>query len=139
MNKGFALSKLNRHEEALETFNKTIQLKPDYALAYYNKGCTLDELSRFAEAVEAFNKSIQLDPNDKNAWNNKGTNLYRLDRYEEALDACNKAIEIDKKYGPEYFIKAQILLARNQFMSGMRVLQQAIYESRYEGHYSKDS
>jgi tetratricopeptide (TPR) repeat protein len=35
---GTALESLERHEEALQAFNKSIELNPKYVVAHYNKG-----------------------------------------------------------------------------------------------------
>jgi len=59
---GCALGKLERYEEAIKAYDRAIELKPDYAIAYYNKGCTLGKLERYEEAIVAYDKAIELDP-----------------------------------------------------------------------------
>ncbi|MDX2050179.1 MAG: tetratricopeptide repeat protein, partial [Rickettsiaceae bacterium] len=67
-NKGLALSKLSRHEDAIAAFNEAIRLKPEdnefCASAYVNKGTALDVLSRYEEAVLAYDEAIRLKPED---------------------------------------------------------------------------
>ena len=54
------LDKLERHQEALDCYTKALELKPDYAKAWYNMGNTLDKLERHQEAKECFEKAKKL-------------------------------------------------------------------------------
>ncbi len=92
--KGETLAALGRHDEALEAFNKALEIKRDSYKAWYNKGAALAALSRHDEALEAYNKAIEIKGNFYLAWANKGVVLADLGRHDEALEAYNKAIEI---------------------------------------------
>ena len=57
INKGKALYELGRPEEAIECFDKAIELDPKKASAWYNKGTALTSLGRPEEAIECFDKA----------------------------------------------------------------------------------
>ena len=97
-NKGYALAKLGRYEEAIRCFDKAIEIDPKHAVAWNNKGVTLGELGRYEEAIRCYDKALEIDPKDANAWNNKGYALEELGRYEEAIRCFDKAIEIDPEH-----------------------------------------
>ena len=42
---------LSRHKEAIASYNKAINLKPDYAEAYYNLGISLNNFDKHQEAI----------------------------------------------------------------------------------------
>lgn len=87
------------YQKAIEYYNKAIELKSDFALAWLNKGVALGRLNRSGEALKAFDKAIELKPNYAEAWYNKGVVLGKLGRPpEEALKAYDKAIEIKPDY-----------------------------------------
>ncbi|WP_218461046.1 tetratricopeptide repeat protein [Rickettsia sp. TH2014] len=65
---GNALDNLKRYEEAIQAFDKAIELKPDDAVAYYNKGNALNILERYEEAIVAYDKAIDLDPDYAEAY-----------------------------------------------------------------------
>ena len=58
--KGTALGKLERHEEALSCFEEAIKLYPEYLLALYGKGNSLRKLGRDEEAEQCLAKAREL-------------------------------------------------------------------------------
>ena len=61
-NRGTALRKLKRFDEALSCYDAALALKPDYADASYNRGFVLQELKRFDEALACYDKACLLQP-----------------------------------------------------------------------------
>lgn len=59
-NKGTALNKLKRYQEAIEFYNKSIELNPTYSAVYNGKGIALSNLERYQEAIEYYSKAIEL-------------------------------------------------------------------------------
>jgi tetratricopeptide (TPR) repeat protein len=90
---GTALQKQGRHEEALKTFDKAVQLKPDDAELWINLGNVLVELDRPTEAVLGFQHALKLNPSRWEAANKSGYLFFRLERFEEArahFDLCDQ-------------------------------------------------
>ena len=52
-NKGVDLAKLKRYEEAIEAYEKAIEINPKDDDAWFNKGVVVWELERYEEAIEA--------------------------------------------------------------------------------------
>lgn len=89
---------LGDFENALEDFNKVLQLQPPQRLAsvvYVDRGNTLHELGRDDEAIADYTKAIELNPNDGVAFYNRGLSYFSIDKNAEAIDDYSKAIEID--------------------------------------------
>ena len=57
-NMGNALKDQGKLEEAIESYNKALSLKPDYAEAYNNMGNALKDQGKLEEAIEAYNKAL---------------------------------------------------------------------------------
>ncbi|MDH4267145.1 MAG: tetratricopeptide repeat protein, partial [Deltaproteobacteria bacterium] len=57
-NRGLALSKLERYQEAVAAFKKG----GDEASAYYNLGCIYMMQGKYEESIEAFQKAIDIKP-----------------------------------------------------------------------------
>jgi tetratricopeptide (TPR) repeat protein len=110
---GVALLKLRRYQEALEAFDKALEIQESlesfekapqtnaiFADAWYNKGLTLVKLCRYELASDAFDKALEIKQKSKpeiamewyNASYNKGLTLFRCCQYEEALKAFEEAL-----------------------------------------------
>ncbi|WP_019500562.1 tetratricopeptide repeat protein [Pseudanabaena sp. PCC 6802] len=67
-------------KEALASYDKAIQLKPDFAEAWSNRGVALRELKRYEEALASFDKALQIQPNAANSWYARGLSLSAMKR-----------------------------------------------------------
>jgi tetratricopeptide (TPR) repeat protein len=89
---------LGRTEEAIATYQRAIQLDPNYAYPHNGLGTVYADLGRTGEAMAAFQQAIQLDSKYATPHNGLG-NVYRdLGRFEEAIAAHQRAIQLDSKY-----------------------------------------
>ncbi len=97
-NLGYALSTLQRYDEALASYNTAIELKPDFADAHYSRGVILDALKRPEEALASFEAAIALRPDHIVALNNRGVSLTELKRHKEALASLDQALAQEPRY-----------------------------------------
>jgi tetratricopeptide (TPR) repeat protein len=61
------LQRQDNHDEAIKSFDRAIELKPDDVTVWLNKGFSLHFLGRKGDAIKCFDKAIQLDPNNQDA------------------------------------------------------------------------
>ena len=92
-NKGGALYSLGKYDEAIECYDKAIQIDPDSPVVWNNKGLALNSLGKYDEAIASYDKAIQIDPDDADVWNNKGLALNSLGKYDEAIASYDRAIQ----------------------------------------------
>lgn len=59
---GFLLSRQGRHEEALTSYDRALELRPSFALAHMWRGQSLAPLTRTREAWEAEESAHRIDP-----------------------------------------------------------------------------
>jgi tetratricopeptide (TPR) repeat protein len=107
--KGQVFFSQGRYGEALQTFDKSIQMNPKYAESWNYKGIVLLLTCKFEEAIKCFDVAIALEPSFATAWNNKGEALYAMGRYDEAIQACDRAIQLDPRSADTWYTKALIL------------------------------
>src|SRR5262249_44734801 len=48
----------------LNSYNRALQLEPNYAFAWSNKGYVLKNQGKYGEALACYDKAIELDPED---------------------------------------------------------------------------
>lgn len=73
--KGANLFGQGKYDEALQAFDKAIEINPQLAGAWTGKGYALIALGKYDEAVQAFDKAIEINPNDANALDDKNNAL----------------------------------------------------------------
>ncbi|MGD0786327.1 MAG: tetratricopeptide repeat protein [Sedimentisphaerales bacterium] len=93
-NLGNAYARLGRWQDAIESYEQAIGIKPDYAQAYYNLGNTCYSLGRCYEAINFFEQAIKINSDYAEAYYNLGIACYDLGRYQNAIDAYKQAVRI---------------------------------------------
>ncbi len=76
--------KLGTAEEALEAYDKAIQLYSRFTEIWSNRGIALFALGRCEEAVNSYNAAIQIKPT-ANLYNSKGLVLGQIGLYNEDI------------------------------------------------------
>ena len=62
---GFGYLSTDKLDEAIEEFNKAVELTPGYVTAWNNLGDTLEQKKEFKGAIEAYEESLSLAPGNK--------------------------------------------------------------------------
>ena len=55
------LSRKGRYQEAIDAFNRDIELNPEFPDVWHNKGIALEKLGKHKEASEAYNKAAKIE------------------------------------------------------------------------------
>ncbi len=69
--KGNTLYALRKNEEAIDAYNKAIEIYPQDTTIYDNKGYSLFLLGRISGVIESVCESIRIDENNANALYNR--------------------------------------------------------------------
>ena len=96
---GACYRQVGKNEGAAKMFSVAVNIKPNYAEAYFNLGSTLRELGQVDEAIESYKKAISIQPNYHDAYNNLG-NILKNDKDE--LIASIENLEWAVAYNPNY-------------------------------------
>jgi tetratricopeptide (TPR) repeat protein len=64
--------------DAIESYDRAIEINPKYALAWNGKGLALDSMGRYEEAIKCFDKAIEANPNDAMAMLRTGFALVQM-------------------------------------------------------------
>jgi len=88
---GTAAAQTGKLEKAINSFEKAISLKPNYAEAHNNFGNALKEQGRLEEAIEAFHKALSLKPGFAEAYRNIGNALKDV-KFNHSIPEIHKTI-----------------------------------------------
>jgi len=118
---GAALHGQGKLQEAVQAYDKAIQLNPDYAEAYCNRGNTLKDLGRLDEALQNYDKVIQLKPDFAEAYCNLGAVLKELGRLSDAVKSLERAIQLKPDLNEAYSIRGDVYLFQGLNKKGLRM------------------
>jgi tetratricopeptide (TPR) repeat protein len=113
--KGTRYADQKQYEEAIQAFNKAIELDPDNNISYYERGRVCGTLKRYNEAIADFDKVIELDPSFISAYANKGFCLREMGRFDEAIHALDKVIELDPQDVWSYNERGRVHYVRKNY------------------------
>lgn len=105
-------------EEAINYFNKAIEIEPLNYLAWSNKGLTLKIVNRHEDALMCYERALSLCPDHVNSWFNKAVLLGCMNRYEEASECYKKVLELE----PEHELARRDLRILTQFLNDQKQL-----------------
>ena len=53
---------MGKYDEAIQAYDRAIEINPQYTDAWYNKGETLRRQDKYDEAIQAYDKAIKINP-----------------------------------------------------------------------------
>jgi CheY-like chemotaxis protein len=136
--------KHGKFQDALQSFDRVLEIEPDHVGAWNGRGICLKELGRYEEAIQCFNKVISINPGDEEVYYNRGEAQEKLGKsngdlklFEEAIKSFDAVLNLNPHhvYAWNYrgvclkelgryeeakrcFDHAQLLIRRGQNKSG---------------------
>ncbi len=101
--------------EALQVFDKAVQLKPDDADLRRNLGNALVEVERPADAILSFQEALKRDPGHWDAAQKAALLLYQAERFEEALIHFSRCDALKPDHFPTIYMRAMTLQKLTRF------------------------
>lgn len=123
---GKLLADDNKYEEAIEKYDKALEINPKDPIALYNKGVALYYQSEYANALKAFEEAINFDHKYAKPWNGKGVALYMLEKHDESIKAFDEAIEIDPNDAAPWNNKGYALSQLGRYDDAIKAFDKAI-------------
>ncbi|HPJ82539.1 MAG: tetratricopeptide repeat protein [Bacteroidales bacterium] len=104
-----------RYQQAIDNFNKLIQLDPNLHEAYFFRGIGKYNLGDFLGARADFDKALSIHPIFTLAYHYRAITNSRLGDYENALADLQEAIDLRPGYNGLYFSRGVTYLLSQQF------------------------
>lgn len=100
---GLAEAQKKKYRKAINSYDNSIQLKPDYMKAYNNRGNAKVALRCHEEALADYDKAIRLKPDSAETYSNRGLLNAELGFYEKALMDYNESIRLKPDSAESYY------------------------------------
>lgn len=88
--------------EAIEAYNKAIEINPEYATVNNMLGYSHARLQNYPEAEEAFKQYIAQRPDDSNPYDSYAEMLMKIGKHDESIEYYRKALSIDSGFINSY-------------------------------------
>jgi len=124
-NRGVALNKLGRSEEAIDSYRRAGEMNPMVTMAWENLGKLLRKLGRHDEAIESYKRGIELWPEGGgDLWNGMGIAYTELNRYGDALSCFEEAARLHPGDGSVWNNKGWALENLGRFSEAMTAYEE---------------
>lgn len=100
---GCNYDKTGMYKEAINAYNQSLHMKPDYVEAYVNLGLIYYKLGRYSDAIEAYKQALNIDPNSLAICNKLGTTYIINGSYSQAINTFKKALAVDPNNSAAHF------------------------------------
>ena len=94
-----------KYAEAIEDYNKVLELDKDFERAYVQRACCKFQLQEYESALEDFKIAMVLNPNDAVTYLNAGHTVCKLNNENTDTTYFDKAIELDSNMHEAYFMR----------------------------------
>ena len=123
---GVVAQHLALQEDAVDAFQRTLQLRKHDALARYNLGRAFMALSKFEEARQQFSEYIKLRSGDPSGHCALGMTLAALERSEEARSEFERSIALEPQQAESFFRLGLLELESRNFEAASKNLRHVI-------------
>lgn len=122
--RGIAQEKLGSLEEALSDYQKTIELKSDFAPPYSMAGKIFARQQNYEKASEFYQKSVELDDQDVTTLYNYAVVLINLgENSNEAIVILEKLLLLDEAHADAYYRLGMLYISQGDTERAKELLQ----------------
>ncbi|MGB3514239.1 MAG: glycosyltransferase 61 family protein [Microcoleaceae cyanobacterium] len=125
-NLGNTIAYQGREEEAIECWEKAVELQPDFLAAYQSLASLFQRLREFQKAISYYLKMLEIQPNSLEVYENLGLCFSAMNYLEEARAYCQLSIKIQTDYSPAWGNWGIILLKQGKLEEAIARLKMAI-------------
>jgi tetratricopeptide (TPR) repeat protein len=136
-NLGAVLYSEGKTDEAVECYNKAVEIQPDYAKPYYNLAGIFARRGQIDKSIEYYQKSLAASPNYYQTHNKLGIVLLNKGRTADAIVQFREALRLNPGFSDAYLNLGVALLNQGNNSESVRYLEILVKHEpkNAEGHY----
>lgn len=123
---GLAQRSSGLREEAVQSFNWSLQLFPESPEAYLNLGQLYFEFQQYEEAIDCFDRLTGIQPENASAWLTLGYIRSLTGRYDEGSESLEKALALDPASPEICFHLAECLRKNRRYEESLPYYQRML-------------
>jgi len=103
---GNVLKDYNRYKDAIQSYDRALEINPSYAMAYFNRGVMYANLKQYDQALQDYNKTLELEEYMP-AYHNRGNALKGLNQFDKAIENYSQALAMDSTFLNSWIARAE--------------------------------
>ena len=123
---GTYLSSQRQVLEAMDCFQKSLEINPGNADTLYNLGNVFTKLGNMDEAISNYRHTLEIDPNRADALANLGFALAAKKQFDEAISCFEQALRLNPDFADAHNNFATVLFIKHQFAEAAQHYREAI-------------
>ncbi|MEK7250170.1 MAG: tetratricopeptide repeat protein [Bacteroidota bacterium] len=125
-NFGMAQVEKRMYDEALQSFEKALKLRPDYGEAMWNMGIVYNKLGKTEKAIASYKRVIEIQPDYLDSYINLGTEYLNKGLVDSAIVTYKRALAVDSTFAKAYYNIALALMKQKKFSDAIVEHQKAL-------------
>jgi tetratricopeptide (TPR) repeat protein len=125
-NLGYVLAAQGRTSEAIEHYQKALEIYPGYAEADINLGRVFLDEGRLDEAGEYFQRAVKVKPDSAEAHNDLGILFASQGRIAEAIENYQRAVELNPDLAEAYNNLGILFASQGRFADAVKFYQKTL-------------
>jgi|SRR5659263_64076 len=126
INKGNTFVETMMYSEAIQCYDKALEINPVMADVWNNKGLAMARIAKYEGAVTCYDKAIDLKPDDEEVIYNKGIALAHLGRTKESIECYERILEKNPLDASAWCTKGDILFESGDFEGALHAYDRSI-------------
>lgn len=123
-NRGWVLDKLKRHEEAIKSYSRSLDLTKGFwtldAATFKSRAIAFKNLGSYQGALIGYNTYLNMEPNDAEAQADRGWIAHHLKDYRTALKSYNHLLVLRPNHVPALHGRSEVLSNLGRFTEAMQ-------------------
>ncbi len=107
---GILLRNLDQLDEAAESLNTALQIRPDFTEAKTNLANVFLSKKEYDKAISIYHQLLPIEPNSPQIYNNLGAALRYQERWQEAAECYQRAIQLQPDCAAAYNNLGDVLI-----------------------------
>lgn len=124
--RGTMCAQAGKFAEAMDNYQRAIQIKPDFALAYVNLGTVVQKQGKVDDAIAHFNKALELKPDCIEAYGKLGNLLIQREKFDDAIAQYQKVIQMQPDAVEAHFNFGAALLEQGKIYQAIAAFQKVL-------------
>lgn len=133
---GNSLAEVGKIQQAIECYDRAIQLNPNLATAYHNLGEMLVSEKQPDEAIANYEKALEISPNSFESYHSLGKVWAAKGELDRAIDCYRQSLEFNPKYARAWLGMGGVFMLKGELDEAIKCYRQtlAINDNSYWAH-----